>query len=127
MGGICQGWGQCGCIQLIFVVGDLSSISGSGSSSSEEEEVELKSTGHTHSRPVGSPRKSLYLHFFPASSAGEGGVPPTHSVYRCILTSTRARTGSEVTQDTLKALGDTQVWIILMRSGGHFAGAVFRG
>ena len=29
--------------------------------------------------------------------------------------------------ELLGSLRETQVWIVLMRSGGHFAGAVFRG
>ena len=107
-------------------LGDLSSISGSESSSSpsdEEEGVELKQPGHTHSFRRSSP----YLHFSPSNDP-VGVASPTHSVYRCIVTANHApEVGSEVVQDLLRKLEGAQVWIILMRSGGHFAAAVFRG
>ncbi len=91
----------------------------------------LKHPGHAHN--LASPRaqrKSRYLHFSPAADAEGGGASPTHSVYRCIVTGSHnpgLGEGSEVILDALQRLWDPQVWIILMRSGGHFAGAVFRG
>ena len=113
---------------LLLPVGDLSSISGSESSSEDEQEgVELKLPGHAHnaSPRSGVQKKSQYLHFSPADAVG--GASPTHSIYRCIVAGSGTELGSEVILDALRGLKEARVWIILMRSGGHFAGAVFRG
>ena len=98
--------------------GDLSSISGS-----ESDDDDDTSSGHTH---LGGTNHSPYLHFSAGNSAGSHA----HFVYRCIVCNRSGGGGmgsGEELQRSLQRLGQPQVWLILMRSGGHFAGAVFRG
>lgn len=99
--------------------GDLSSISGSESDSAptdDEDDTPNASSSHV---PQGRPHNSPYVHFSHASAQSH-----TYSIYRCIV----GRTGVEQSHDqVLHSLREPQVWLILMRSGGHFAGAVFRG
>ena len=44
-----------------------------------------------------------------------------------LLPSPQASLSGTTLVELLGSLRETQVWIILMRSGGHFAGAVFKG
>lgn len=97
---------------------DLSSISGSESDSEneieevEEEEDEIRS--HSHGSP---------LLVFTTSN----GVQ--HAIYRCLLTNSKdlRNTTEHDLRQSLRQLTLPGIWIVLMRSGGHFAGAVFRG
>lgn len=111
--------------------GDLSSISGSESdsdSNKESEKAKLKllameeedeDTSH-NSKPMGSP----FLYF-----SSQGGR--CFAVYKNLVINHKAAdVGNSTTSDllsSLSSLAQPQVWIILMRAGGHFAGAVFRG
>ena len=110
---------------------DLSSISGSGSDSEETTD------GHKNNTEVSSddddcdydeksnhvlpPTGSPFLQF---SLKNDSDV--VYSLYHKVL----SHSHSPITGTSLyRALSDflkPQVWIILMRSGGHFAGAVYR-
>ena len=124
--------------QLILLPpgGDLSSISGSesDSDSNKENEEETKAKpfqaavkeesddddDRTRSKTVGSP----FLYFSTRNGRCFG-------LYRNIVTNLKAaEVLTSTTSDllnSLTSLAQPQVWIILMRAGGHFAGAVFRG
>lgn len=112
-------------IQLYTVSGDLSSISGSESDSdhhSEEEEQPLTSDDITlhSSKLLGSP----YIHFTSAK------VGESYAVYKNVLIGSKWEMDEDESKDLLKALQELkeqQTWIVLMRAGGHFAGAVFKG
>ena len=66
--------------------------------------------------------KSPYIHF----TVGDTGL--SHSVFRCIVADSHSSEAGECDLRTaLRCLKNPQVWIILIRSGGHFAGAVFKG
>ena len=123
-----------------IVVGDLSSISGSESDSDSDHTP--SDDEQPASKEASSQRdlsKSPYLHFSSSSSSSSSSPTtsggPTHSVYRCIVSSSPSpHSSSEQESDhkeltrALQALGgEPQVWILLMRSGGHFAGAIFKG
>jgi hypothetical protein len=126
---------------IIFITisagGDLSSISGSesDSDSSKDEDAtsslpgsntdfndEDSSVPSYSTLPVGSP----FLYF----SSQDGRH---YAVYRSLVTNLKpaAVRGSSMSSDfllgSLVSLTQPQVWVILMRAGGHFAGAVFRG
>ena len=115
--------------------GDLSSISGSESDSdsnkeseeakskllSMEEEDERYGNDITH---TSKPRSSPFLYF----SSQDGRY---FAVYKNLVINHKiAGVRNSTTPDllnSLSSLAQPQVWIILMRAGGHFAGAVFRG
>lgn len=113
--------------------GDLSSISGSESdsdSSKDEEAIsslpsnidfnDEDSSSPYSTSAVGSP----FLYF----SSQDGRY---YAVYRSLVTNLKpAAVRDSPSSDllgSLVSLVQPQVWIILMRAGGHFAGAVFRG
>lgn len=117
----------------MYAGGDLSSISGSESdsdSNKENEEVKSKllsmkeeekyGDGISQSKPMGSP----FLYF----SSQDGCC---FAVYKNIITNHKTTEVRNLTTSDLlsllPSLAQPQVWIILMRAGGHFAGAVFRG
>jgi hypothetical protein len=103
-------------INTLHLSDDLSSISGSESDSAHSDDE--PDADHVILR--GS-SKSPFLNF--SDEAGS-----THSIYRCILPGSQSSMESRHDLErALQALREPQVWIILMRSGGHFAGAVFRG
>ena len=111
----------------------MSSISGSESDSdSNKENEEVKASlaslkeesdydaDSAQSKTVGSP----FLYF---SSQDDR----CFAVYRHLVTNLKAAevrtcTTSELL-NSVTSLSQPQVWIILMRAGGHFAGSVFRG
>ena len=108
--------------------GDLSSISGSESDSDrhnegEEEEPQIPLTSDdvaTQTKFAGSP----YIHFISAKD-GE-----SYAVYKNVLSGSRHGVDTDESHDLLRALEalkEQQIWIVLMRAGGHFAGAVFKG
>lgn len=113
------------CLYLLYYFpGDLSSISGSESDSAHsgkemEEEahttIDLTST-ESHAELSHSP----FVYF---TTQDETSVH-LYAVYRSILTGMK-RGG--VSLEAIKNVKKEQVWIVLMRSGGHFAGAVFNG
>lgn len=100
------------------VPGDLSSISGSESDSDEtpaEGTKEEEKTAPPEPRPQGSP----FLYF----KAGDGS---SYAVYRSVLLGSKASLPDALLTERLGALRQPQVWIILMKAGGHFAGGVFK-
>ena len=110
-----------------MITGDLSSISGSESDSApsdhtlSDDEDGDSNLASLYSKKQGG-GKSPYLYF----SVGIG--KPIYSIFRSIVTDSHS--GMESSQQlclALRTLETPQVWIILLRSGGHFAGAVFRG
>ena len=105
---------------IVLLLGDLSSISGSESDSDDELKTTERDDDHGALQGKGADR-SPYLHF----SSEEGS---THSIYRCIIPGSQSNMepGHDLGH-ALQALREPQMWIILMRSGGHFAGAVFKG
>lgn len=86
-----------------------------------EEEDEDYGNDITHSsKPMGSP----FLYF----SSQDGRC---FAVYKNLVANHKvAGVTNSMTSDllsSLSSLAQPQIWIILMRAGGHFAGAVFRG
>ena len=120
------------CLPKLFCSGgDLSSISGSESDSDSSRDIEearpsLDCTekdfddDSSHSQSAGSP----FLQF----STQDGQC---YVVYRALVTNLKpSEVRSSLSSDLLSALNcltQPQVWIVLMRAGGHFAGAVFKG
>ncbi len=94
--------------------GDLSSISGSESDSAH-------SGKEDEPRPLNSElSQTPFIYFTTTDKNGQ----KLFAVYRSTVTRAK-RGGAKV--EAIKSLTNEQVWIVLMRSGGHFAGAVFRG
>ncbi len=91
----------------------MSSISGSESDSAHSGEDE----------PPPLREKLVQTPFIYFTTADKNGQK-LFAIYRSLVT--QAKRG-RATMETVKSLAKDQVWIILMRSGGHFAGAVFTG
>ncbi|CAI7990448.1 Ankyrin repeat and zinc finger domain-containing protein 1 [Geodia barretti] len=96
--------------------GDLSSISGSESDS--EDSCEATPTDSAH-QSTSSP-----FVYFRADGSATGTV---YSVYRVILAGGKKYVSNERLVPSLLSLSLPPCWVILMRGGGHFAGAVFKG
>ncbi|XP_019849233.1 PREDICTED: ankyrin repeat and zinc finger domain-containing protein 1-like [Amphimedon queenslandica] len=100
--------------------GDLSSISGSDDTSSESEEQE----GDTPIATVatsGSPLLTFTV-------TGREDLKETCAIYKTILINKKDETvsSSEVMENLVRLATEPQIWIVLMKSGGHFAGAIFK-
>lgn len=104
--------------QICCLSGDLSSISGSESDPSQSDKEPEEEIG-TSEEAVPSSHSPL-VHF---TTHNETGVH-LYGLYRSVLTGMK-RDG--VSLEAIRAIKNEQTWIVLMRSGGHFAGAVFRG
>ena len=103
-------------VSLSLCVGDLSSISGSESDSTHSGKEDEPRPSHTYPELSQTP----FIYFTTNDKNGQ----KLYAVYRSILTRAK-RGGANV--EAVRNLKDEQVWIVLMRSGGHFAGAVFNG
>ena len=112
-------------LYIVRIGSDVSSISGSESDSdpskdSEEEEDDQDFDDSAHSKLVGSP----FVYFSTVDRR-------FFAVYRNLLTNLKANeirtTANFDLVNSLTSLACPQVCIVLMRAGGHFAGAVFRG
>lgn len=116
-----------------FFTGDLSSISGS-ESDSDTNNVDVSPPDSTHSQltpapPEGVACHSPFLYFTPGGTTSDSRVRShTHSLYRCVMSGGGVGSEEQLCSG-LRQLGGPvpQVWLVLMRSGGHFAGAVYRG
>ncbi len=92
----------------------MSSISGSESDSAHSGKEE-------EPRPLNNELSHTpFIYFTTTDKNGQ----KLFAVYRSTVTRAK-RGGAKV--EAIKSLINEQVWIVLMRSGGHFAGAVFRG
>ncbi len=117
---------------------DTSSISGSESDSSPSEESNAGPHDNDKCDDDGSntgceeeeeeteqptvPSKSPYFQF------GLKDSPKLiYSLFRSVLPQPQSGRASSSVYESLAGFLKPQVWIILMRSGGHFAGAVYRG
>jgi len=119
------------CLCLTMFSDDLSSISGSGSDSDETTTIHTTSADahnddddcdYDEKRdralpPTGSP----YLQF---GLRNKNDV--VYSLFRKALSHTHSPISGSSLYRALSEFLKPQVWIILMRSGGHFAGAVYR-
>ncbi len=99
---------------LFLVGGDVSSISGSESDSAPSDKEDVP-----HPLREGL-MQTPFIYFTTADKNGQ----KLFAIYRSLVT--RVKRGG-ATLEAIKSLTNDQVWIILMRSGGHFAGAVFKG
>lgn len=119
---------------------DMSSISGSESDSSPSEdstgqndeeacadaddedkpEEEEEEEERTEELPV--QHKSPYLQFGLRDHPGL-----VYSLFHSVIPHSHSNRTSSGIYQSLASFLKPQVWIILMRSGGHFAGAVYRG
>lgn len=119
--------------QYFITGGDLSSISGSesDSDSSKDEETSSSMTNIEEDHFNGEDNSVMYsvagspfLYF----SSQDGRY---FAIYRSLVTNLKPAAVRDISSSDLLGslvnLTQPQVWIVLMRAGGHFAGAVFRG
>ncbi|XP_062507933.1 tRNA endonuclease ANKZF1-like [Corticium candelabrum] len=93
---------------------DVSSISGSDTESRDTSE--LDSSVQSPDRRLSSRLPKMYF---------TGADKLLYSLYKCVVSSRKTDESYSLVQ--ISSVVDNPVWVIVMLSGGHFAGAVFNG
>lgn len=110
---------------MLYVSGELSSISGSESDS--DDSVQVDST-HQSSSPflyfMSGDCRTVYSVY---RAAVAGGKVCSVVWLRLFLTHSLLLQESTLSASLLLSLTHPPLWVVLMQAGGHFAGAVFSG